>query len=137
MNASELDDDDLAALRRAVFALRSGERRRLFEARLQVGDPDGEHTTYVVAGDPADHGLRTDIVAAMLEALETGGPHACWLTRTGAPETHDLDQRWLPAASAAFAEAGQVPRWLAVVTKAGWYQPFGAEPMTWQRLRLR
>ena len=41
------------------------------------------------------------------------------------------------ALAALFAEAGLVPRCVAVVTKNGWYDPVLGERVTWDRLRIR
>jgi len=132
-----LDRESRAALRRAVFGLRRGERRRMFPPRVHVGDPDGAFAAYADRGEPLDTTLRTDIVAALLRRHPEEEPAALWLTRPGHPATHDVDLTWMPAAVAAFAEAGVEPRWVAVVTKQGWYAPFGDDRVTWQRLRLR
>ncbi len=132
------DDASRAALRRAVFALRSGERRRVFPPSVHVGDPDGSHVTYVDGGgDRLDHTLRSDVVAALLRAHPEAHRAALWLTRPGHPFPHDVDLVWMPAAAAAFAEAGEDPAWVAVVTKNGWYEPFGERAASWRRLRLR
>lgn len=131
------DDASRAALRRAVFGLRSGERRRVFPPRVHVGDPDGHYATYVDSCDPLDHTLRSDVVAALLRCHPEEQRAALWLTRPGHPVPHDVDLVWMPAAAAAFAEAGEDPAWVAVVTKNGWYEPFGERAAGWRRLRLR
>jgi hypothetical protein len=131
-----LDAETRATLRRAVFGLRSGQRRRVFPAQVHVG-PDGEPTTYTEDGSTLDDGLRTDIVAAMLREQPEDQASAVWITRVGMPEPHDLDLAWTRPCLAAFAEAGQTPLWFAVITKRGWYAPLSGESATWQRLRLR
>lgn len=133
----EYDAATRATLRRTVFALRSGERRRVFDPRLHVGDPDGEHATYVVVGDRLDDGLRADVVGALLRTRPEDHPSAVWLTRVGVPQPHDLDLAWLTPSLAAFAEAGENPRFFVVVTKGGWYDPRTDDRTTWQRLRIR
>lgn len=132
-----LDKETRAALRRAVFALRSGERRRVFETAVHVGDPDGEHASYAVGGDRLDQALRVDLLATLLTNVPEDQTPAFWLTRVGVPEPHDDDRVWLAAARQAFAEAGQEPRWCAIVTKNGWYDPVGGDSVTWDRLRIR
>lgn len=132
-----LDREDRAALRRAVFALRSGQRRRIFATAVHVGDPDGEHATYAVGDDRLDSGLRVDIVGRLLQSVQDDETPAFWLSRVGSPEPHDEDRIWLAAARQAFAEAGQDARWFAVVTKNGWYDPLGGDSATWERLRIR
>jgi hypothetical protein len=124
-------------LRRAVFALRSGTRRRRFGPLLHVGALDGARVTYDVSG-AGDLGLRAEVAAALLSRalLETAAPEA-WLTRVGHPDPHDLDVAWLPPVRRAFAEAGLEPRCVAVVTKNGWYDPGLGERVAWDRLRIR
>jgi hypothetical protein len=133
----EYDAATRATLRRTVFALRSGERRRVFAPRLHVGDPDGDHARFDVVGDRLDDGLRSDVVGELLRTRPEDQPSAVWLTRTGVPKPHDVDLAWLPSALAAFAEAGETPRFFVVVTKSGWYDPRTDERTTWQRLRIR
>lgn len=133
----ELGPDDRAALRRAVFALRSRERRQAFPARLHLGDPDGEQVVHALGRQRYDDGLRVDVVASLLRRRPPGEPSAAWLTRAGVPEPHDLDALWLPALLRALAESGEAPRWLAVVTRTGWYAPLTGERATWRRLRIR
>lgn len=137
MGGPVVDAETRATLRRAVFALRSGERRRVFPAQVHVGDPDGEHSTYTDDGARLDDGLRTDVVAALLRRQPEGQRSAVWITRVGVPERHDLDLAWTGPCLGAFAESGEVPAWFAVVTKRGWYAPLSDESATWQRLRLR
>src|SRR5690349_8834185 len=137
MEGPGVDAEARAALRRAVFALRSGERRRIFPAQLHVGDPDRQPTTYTIDGSPLDDGLRTDLVAAMLRRQPEGQASAVWITRVGVPEPHDVDLTWTRPCLAAFAAADEIPRWFAVITKRGWYAPISGETVVWQRLRLR
>ena len=126
-------------LRLAVFALRSGERRRRFPPALHVGRPGAPAATYVEdAGEPLDAGLRAEIAAALLSRalLEEDAP-AAWLTRVGSPDPHDLDAGWLAPVRRAFDEAEVLPRCVAVVTKQGWYDPWRDERVVWDRLRMR
>ncbi len=126
-------------LRLAVFALRSGERRRRFPPTLHVGRPGGSAMTYVEqSGEPLDPGLRAEIAAALLSRalLEEESP-AAWLTRVGSPDPHDLDADWLAPVRRAFDEAAVLPRCVAVVTKQGWYDPWRGERVVWDRLRIR
>jgi len=132
-----LDAETRATLRRAVFGLRAGQRRRVFPAQVHVGDPDVEPTTYTDDGAVLDDALRTDIVAALLRQQPEGRTSAVWISRVGVPEPHDLDLAWTRPCLAAFAEADETPAWFAVITKRGWYAPLSGESATWQRLRLR
>jgi hypothetical protein len=137
MDGPVVDAETRATLRRAVFALRSGERRRVFPAQVHVGEPGGEHSTYTLDGTVLDDGLRTDVVAALLRRRPEGQGSAVWISRVGVPEPHDLDLAWTGPCLGAFAESGEAPTWFAVVTKSGWYAPLSDESATWQRLRLR
>lgn len=137
MDGPGVDAEARAALRRAVFGLRSGERRRVFLTQVHVGDPDGEPATYTVDGEALDDGLRTDLVAAMLRRQPEAQASAVWISRVGVPEPHDDDLTWTRPCLAAFAESGEIPRWFAVITKRGWYAPLSGETVVWQRLRLR
>lgn len=132
-----VDAETRATLRRAVFALRSGERRRVFPAQVHVGHPDGARATYTDDGVALDDGLRTDVIAALLRQQPEGQPSAVWISRVGMPEPHDFDLAWTGPCGGAFEEAGEAPLWFAVVTKRGWYAPLTDESATWQRLRLR
>ena len=137
MGGPVVDAETRATLRRAVFALRSRERRRVFPAQVHVGDPEGDHATYTDDGTGLDESLRTDVVAALLRQQPEGQRSAVWVTRVGVPELHDLDVAWTSPCLSAFAEAGETPAWFAIITKRGWYAPMSGESVTWQRLRLR
>lgn len=126
-----------AELRRLVFALRSGERRRVFPPRIHLGQPDGDQDEYVDDGPALDAGLRADVMHRLLDGLEVNEPVAVWLTRVGWPEPHDTDRRWLATALQVFGERASSPRWIAVVTKNGWYDACGGERVVWRRLRIR
>ena len=126
-----------AELRRLVFGLRSGQRRRIFPARIHLGDPEGEQREYADEGAPLDAGLRADVLHTLLDGLEEGAPLAVWLTRVGWPEPHDFDRLWVATALQVAAERDEQPRWIAVITKNGWYDPLGGDCVVWKRLRIR
>lgn len=131
------DRETRAQLRRLVFGLRSGERRRIFPTRLLAGDPTGVQRSYVDDGPGLDAGLRADAVHLLLDGLDEEEPLAVWLTRVGWPEPHDVDRLWLAAVLQACGERPQLPRWVAVVTKNGWYDPLHGDHVVWKRLRIR
>ena len=127
---------DAAALRlprAAVRAHAATERRRRYAPLVHVGLPGVRELS--VAAHPAttDHGLRCDIVAAMLAATE--GRHLVWLTRPGELTIHDVDAVWLAASLAAYEEAGRDLTWVAV-TRRGWWDPRSGVRRTWQRVRV-
>lgn len=138
-----------AELRLAVHRLRSAHGRRPFAPVLHVGDLAGDAaaTWTVDARETLDVGLRTDVVAALLDrwrsgeasaqTADPGEPPAVWLTRTGEPWHHDLDAAWLPPAERALASAEIPARCLVVVTRTGWYAWPDGERRTWRRLRVR
>jgi hypothetical protein len=114
----------------------AGERRRVFPAVLHVGVPGGRIASLEVgAAEPADPGLRTDVVAA-LRVRAGGGSPLVWLTRAGGIELQDVDAQWLAAARAAYAEAGE-PLLYVVVNRRGWRDPRSGLSLTWARLRAR
>lgn len=121
-------------LREAVLLHREQERRRHFPARLNVGVP-GQHTQTYAESEPSDHGLRTDIVGAMLERTALiADSRIAWLTRPGRLMPHDVDSRWASAVRCARGEAG-VPLDFVVVTREGWYDPLTGVSRSWVRLR--
>ena len=131
-----LDTADPAELRLARSAVRAHvarERRRRFAPVVHLGAP--VVLELVVPAHPAltDHGLRCDVVAAMLARTE--GPHLAWLTRPGELTLHDVDALWLSAAVAAYAEAGRDLTWV-VVTRRGWWDPRSDVRRTWSRVRV-
>src|SRR5687767_113720 len=91
------DRESRAQLRRLVFGLRSGERRRIFPTRLHAGNPSGAQRTYVDEEAALDAGLRADVVHQLLDGLDEDEPLAFWWTRVGWPEPHDVDLLWLAA----------------------------------------
>jgi hypothetical protein len=125
-------------LRRAVLAHVRAERRRTFPALVHVGVPGGTEEVFAVVPDePLDHGLRADVVAALLQRSRRG--HAVplvWLTRPGELELQDVDAQWLSAARSAAAEAG-VTLTLVVVTRTGWVDPRTGTHRVWKRMRVR
>lgn len=136
MDPETFDESMHVALRREVFALRRSTRARVFAPRVHVGLPSTENHAVPDPG-PADHALRTDLIAGLLRMQDEDARPAVWLTRVGAPEPHDLDVAWLAAARAAFSEAEVALPWFVVITKSGWHRPTTGEGRTWQRLRLR
>lgn len=126
------------ALRRAVLDHASHEHRRIFEPLLHVGVPGGEVAVLGLRrGEHTDHGLRCDLVAALVRrALRPGPPPLVWLTRSGDLEPEDVDLAWLAAARAAYAEAG-LALTMVVVTRQGWRDPRSGATHRWQRLRGR
>ena len=88
--------------------------------------------------DPTlDAGLRADVAHLLLDGLDEEEPLAVWLTRVGWPEPHDVDRLWLAAVLQACGERPHLPRWVAVVTKNGWYDPLHGDHVVWKRLRIR
>jgi hypothetical protein len=131
-----LASDDAAALRLPRAAVRShaaGERRRRYAPVLHVGLPGVRELTLAAHPSATDHGLRCDVLAAMLAA--TDGPHLLWLTRPGELTLHDVDAAWLAAGLAAYAEANRDLTWV-VVTRRGWWDPRSDVRRTWQRVRV-
>jgi hypothetical protein len=127
-----------AALRRAVLAHAHGEHRRWFPAVVHVGDPGNDEEVLAPRpGDPSDHALRTDALAAMLARAGAAG-HAplVWVTRPGPLEMQDEDATWLAAARAAAAEAGLALTFV-VVNRHGWWDPRSDLRRDWRRLRPR
>ena len=127
-----------AVLRRAVVEHVRVERRRTFPALLHVGVPGGvEEVFAVVPDEPLDHGLRTDVVAALLQRSRRGRVvPMIWLTRPGSLALEDVDAQWLRAARSAAAEAG-VELTLVVVTRSGWFDPRSGARRVWKRIRER
>jgi hypothetical protein len=127
-----------AVLRRAVLEHGRTERRRTFPALVHVGVPGGSEEVFAVVPDePLDHGLRADVVAALLQRSRRGSAvPLVWLTRPGALELQDVDAQWLSAARSAAAEAG-VALTLVVVTRTGWVDPRTGTHRVWKRMRVR
>jgi hypothetical protein len=127
-------------LRQAVLDYRTGERRRVHPEVLHVGVPGGHVVSLGLDEvEPADPGLRTDVVAALRVRATKELSEGCdvpmvWLTRTGALDLQDVDARWLTAARAAYDEAG-APLAFVVVNRHGWRDPRTGLSRTWVRLR--
>lgn len=120
-------------LRTAVLALATSDHRRHVPATLHVGLPGGEVTT--VADDPGwDHGLRTEIVGAVLRARRD--PPWVWVTRSGPLTLQDADAAWLGPTLTAAAERG-VDVAYVVVTRHGWTDPRSGLRQEWKRIRQR
>ncbi len=105
---------------------------------MHVGVPGGAEEVFAVVPDePLDHGLRTDVVAALLQRSRRGSVvPMVWLTRPGPLELQDVDAQWLSAARSAAAEAG-VALTLVVVTRRGWVDPRSGARRVWKRPRER
>lgn len=127
-----------AVLRRAVVEHARTERRRTFPTLVHVGVPGGAEEVFAVVPDePLDHGLRADVVAALLQRARRGrSVPLVWLTRPGPLALEDVDAQWLAAARSAAAEAGVVLT-LVVVTRSGWFDPRTGTRRVWKRLRAR
>jgi hypothetical protein len=125
-------------LRRAVLDFRSSERRRTFTPVLHVGVPGEKVLAFDPSGDePMEHGLRADLVAALLGRARTSETDPLvWLTRTGDFVLEDADAAWLAAAKSAYDEA-TVPLTMVVVTRRGWWDPWWDRRREWKRLRRR
>ena len=121
-------------LRTAVLAFATTEHRHHAPPLLHVGTPGGP--TVTVADDRAwDHGLRTEIVGAVLRSLDD--PAWVWVTRTGPLATvQDVDAAWLAPAVAAAQERGGDPAFV-VVTRHGWRDPRSGTSQQWRRIRQR
>jgi hypothetical protein len=126
-------------LRRAVLDHARTERRRVFPPVLHVGSPGVAVADFVVEpGEPTDHALRTDIVAAMLRRVrQQGSTPLVWLSRPGAPsEVRDVDLEWLAAVRSAGAELGRHLPYV-VVNRRAWRDPRTGVGRVWQRVRAR
>lgn len=122
-------------LRAAVLDHVSTEARRVHPATLHVGVPGGLTTSHTPGQEPTDHGLRTDMVAAMAHrTARSGVVPIVWLTRTGTLDLQDVDASWLAASRAAYAEAGRHLIWV-VVHRHGWWDPRSGLSQRWVRLR--
>jgi hypothetical protein len=120
-------------LRLAVLTLARTDRRRHIPPCLHMGVPGGVVST--VADDPDwDHGLRTEIVGAVLRAQ--GDPAWVWVTRSGPLTLQDVDAAWLGPTVAAAAERGADVAFV-VVTRHGWTDPRSGLRQEWKRIRHR
>ncbi len=124
---------DRRLLRQAVLALATTEHRRRFPPMVHVGTPGGPIVS--VADDPDwDHGLRTEMIGAVLRAL--GDPSWVWVTRAGSLALQDVEAAWLGPTVAAAHERGSDPAFV-VVTRHGWRDPRSGVGRTWRRIRQR
>ena len=120
-------------LRGAVLDLATTEHRHHFPPVLHVGTPAG--STVTVTDNPTwDHGLRTEMVGAVLRAL--GNPAWVWVTRVGPLSLEDVDAAWLGPTVTASHERGTDPAFV-VVTRHGWRDPRSGVGQEWQRIRRR
>jgi hypothetical protein len=120
-------------LRVAVLQLATSDHRRHVPPTLHVGVPGGPTTS--VADDPQwDHGLRTEIVGAVLRSLQD--PSWIWVTRSGPLTVQDVDVAWLGPTVSAAAERG-VDVAYVVVTRHGWADPRSGLSQEWRRIRQR
>lgn len=126
------------ALRRATLDHALSERRRHFTPALHVGTPGRTQAVLALEpGEPLDHALRTDLLAALLRRATREAPEPLvWLTRPGSLELQDLDAHWVAAARATGAEGG-TSLTLVVVGRHGWRDPRSGVGRTWRRLRDR
>jgi hypothetical protein len=124
-------------LRHAVLEHALSERRRRFAPLLHVGTPGGPQALFAAAPlAVTDHGLRTDVVAALLRRTSGVDGRLIWLTRPGDLDLQDVDAAWLAAVRAAGGEAGEALT-MVVVTRHGWRDPRSGAEQTWKRLRPR
>jgi hypothetical protein len=116
-----------------VLHLATTDHRRHVPPVLHVGQPGG--AVLDVADDPTwDHGLRTEIVGAVLRARRD--PPWVWVTRSGPLSMQDVDAAWLGPTIAAAAERGTDPAYV-VVTRHGWFDPRSGLRAEWKRIRPR
>jgi hypothetical protein len=131
-----LSEHTRALLRRAVLEHAARERRRVYPPVLHVGVPgDGVASLAVLAAEPTDPGLRTDVVAALRVHAGVRPDQLVWLTRSGGLELQDVDAHWLAATRAAYDEAA-VPVAFVVVNRRGWRDPRSGLGRTWARVRV-
>lgn len=120
-------------LRTAVLTVAQSERRRRIAPQLRIGVPGGPLSS--VADQPDwDHGLRSEIVGAMLRDLRD--PGWVWVTRSGPLTLQDVDAAWLGPTVTAAAER-DVDVAFVVVTRHGWVDPRSGVRREWKRIRSR
>ncbi|HCB02654.1 MAG TPA: hypothetical protein DEQ43_00025 [Nocardioides bacterium] len=138
--SAPLPRDTHLLLRRAVHDhAREALGRRDPPPVLHVGVPGGRTASLPLdPAEPADLGLRTDVVAALRVRAgpETGADasHLVWLSRSGELVLQDLDALWLSAARAAYIEAERELIFV-VVNRHGWRDPRSGLGRTWARVR--
>ncbi|GAB2447238.1 hypothetical protein GCM10027062_31100 [Nocardioides hungaricus] len=128
-----------AVLRRATLDHLRAECRRGYPPLLHVGFPGGHEEVFALRpGDPSDHAIRADVLAAMLQRVRrvAGAVPLVWLTRAGPLDLQDVDAAWLSSARTAAGEAG-IGLTMVVVTKRGWFDPRSGVRREWKRLRDR
>jgi hypothetical protein len=124
---------DRRVLRTAVLLLATTDHRRHIPPTLHVGRPGGPTST--VDDDASwDHGLRTEVVGAVLRSRSD--PPWVWVTRSGPLTMQDVDAAWLGPTVAAAAERGVDPAYV-VVTRHGWLDPRSGLLQEWKRIRRR
>ena len=124
---------DRRLLREAVLDLAVTEHRHHFPPVLHVGTPGGIAVT-VTDDRRWDHGLRTELVGAVLRSLQD--PAWVWVTRVGPLSLQDVDVAWLGPTVTAARERGSDPAFV-VVTRHGWRDPRSGVGQQWQRIRRR
>lgn len=123
-------------LRLAVLRHVEGEHRRRHPTVVHVGAPDDTEVVFACGpDDPADLGVRTDVLLALLARSPQVHP-LVWITRPGDLETQDDDACWVAATRAAAGELGR-PVDLVLVGRHGWRDPRSDLTRTWKRLRAR
>lgn len=123
-------------LRRAVLDHALEEHRKSFPPVLHVGVPGLRSRRFEIDA-PLDHGLRTDVVEAMLRpAVEKRVVPLLWLTRHGDVTAQDVDRTWAAAVHAAGREL-ELAVGLVIVTRHGWHDPRTGVSRTWKRIRRR
>ena len=75
-----------------MLTLATTEHRRHFPPALHVGTPGGPTVTVIDDRD-WDHGLRTELMGAVLRSLDD--PPWAWVTRAGTLVLQDVDAAWL------------------------------------------
>jgi hypothetical protein len=124
---------DRRLLREAVLALATTEHRHHFPPQLHVGTPGGATVTVTDDRD-WDHGLRTELMGAVLRSLDD--PPWVWVTRLGPLSFQDVDAAWLGPAVTAAQERGSDLAFV-VVTRHGWRDPRSGAGQQWRRIRRR
>lgn len=123
-------------LRLAVLRHVESEPRRRHPTVVHVGLPDDHESVFACApGDPADLGVRTDVLLALLARAPQDRP-LVWITRPGELVTQDDDACWVAATRAASGELGRRVE-LVLVGRHGWRDPRSGLSRTWKRLRPR
>ena len=130
-----------AAFRLQVGRFRAGEQRRIFPMRVSLGLPAvaAVETELPWPVSPEfDAGLRFDLVCGLVDEwmASGGGPAFGWLTRPGAPQSHDRDLEWYSATVRACAAYDCELLGFRAVTRSGWWDVETGRSRVWRRLRL-